>query len=373
MLHDFIWQHPNWTEGLTWDAEALIEPLTASRRQQGRLLARDEGLGMDLGVKLRLSSMVDEAMNTSSIEGERLDRDSVRSSVARRLGVSAAALKESGRSVDGLVELLMDATSEVHRPLTVDRLLGWHAGLFPTGFSGICRIEAGRWREGAAPMRVVSGGPGRGVIHFEGPPSQSVPVEIERLLQWWAAPAPSLDGFLRAGIAHIWFLTIHPFEDGNGRIGRALADLALAQDEGSQTRLWTISPQIQAERSRYYAEIEGAQRGAGDLTPWLAWFLGCVGRALERAEAEVDRVLARSRFWERCGPLPLSARQLKVIRRLLEAGPEGFEGGLTSRKYVAITRVSPATAGRDLAELVERGVLVRRPGAGRSTSYALRW
>ncbi len=372
-MGEYVWQQSSWVAKLCWDDAELIKPLGNARLAQGRLLGKADNLGLDLGLELMEAALVEEAMKTSAIEGERLDRDSVRSSVARRLGIDHAGLPRPRRNVDGLVEMLVDATTDIDRPLTTDRLKGWHAALFPTGYSGIRQITVGNWRPGPEPMRVVSGGlAGSEHIHFEAVRWEQVPDEMQSFLTWFQSP-PSVDGLIHAGVAHIRLLTIHPFDDGNGRVTRAVTDLALARDEGSSTRLWSLSAQIEAERSDYYAELERAQRGDGDLTLWLCWFIGCCARALGRAEAELDRIAAKVHFWTDKGPHSLNPRQLKAMNRMLDAGPGGFEGGMTTRKYARLTRTSPATAQRDIAELVRLTLLIQRPGGGRSSSYEVNW
>jgi Fic family protein len=234
-------------------------------------------------------------------------------------------------------------------------------------------IVVGDWRKGPEPMRVVSGRPDRETIHFEAPPAGEVDAEVERFLRWWGSGGPPDDGLLRTALAHLWFVTIHPFEDGNGRIARAVADMALAQDEGTQVRLYSMSAQIAEERKQYYAELQRAQGGDGDVTDWFCWFLGCSGRAMLRAEQEVDRVLAKARFWQRVRSVPINERQLKVVNRLLDTGPGGFEGGITTRKYVGLTGTSRATAQREIAVLVSKGLLVPLPGGGRSSAYEIAW
>lgn len=310
------------------------------------------------------TSLVIDAVNTCAVEGERLDPEGVRSSVARHLGLPAAG-RIGTRHVDGLVEMLLDATAGARVPLTAERLHGWHAGLFPITVAG--------WRVGSDPMRVVSGHPGKATVHYQAPPSDRVPAEMERFLAWWVAGSTPKDGVLRAALAHLWFVTIHPYDDGNGRITRAITDMALAQDEDTGTRLYSMSAQIEADRSAYYGQLERAQRGDGEITEWILWFLGTLGAAIAAADSRLDRVLARGRFWQRHGGVALNERQSKVVRRMLEAGPGGFEGGLSTRKYISLTGTSRATAQREIAELVEKGLLVRRPGGGRSTAYDLVW
>ncbi|MBI5544285.1 MAG: Fic family protein [Deltaproteobacteria bacterium] len=366
----FVWQLASWPI-LRWNDGALLEPLSRSSHAQGRLFGQLEALGFEQERQaLEVEALVEEAVTTSAIEGERLSREAVRSSVARRLGLDSAGLPTPPRHVDGLVEMLLDATGRHDEPLTAERLKGWQAALFPTGYSGLSRIRAGEWRDG--PMQVVSGPIGRERVHFEAPPAERVAEEIQRLLAWWESSAGNLNGMVRAGVAHLWFETIHPFEDGNGRVGRALADMALAQAEKRRRRFYSLSSQINEERSAYYQAIEEAQGGGGDITPWLTWFLACVRRAIERSGREVEAALKRARFWQRPSAYGLNERQAKAMARLLEAGPGGFQGGLTNQKYRGMTKASKVTATRDLTDLLGRGLLVQR-GEGRSTRYELNW
>lgn len=365
----WIWEHPDWTEQFRWDEARCLTALAEVRRAQGALLGRVSALG--LGLDVRATTLEQDAITTSAVEGEALAPASVRSSVARRLGLPDVAGAPSDSRVDGLLDMLEDATTRAREPLTAERLWGWQAALFPTGRSGIRRISVGVWRCGDEPMRVLSGSDGQ-TLHFEAPPSARVPAEMDRFLAWWAAGGPPTDGLLRAALAHLWLLTIHPFDDGNGRVSRAVADLALTLDDGAPGRAYSLSAQIVAERSTYYAELEAAQRGDGEITSWMLWFLGCTHRAITRAERTLDGVFARARLWQRLGQTPLNERQLKAVRRMAESGPGGFEGGMTNRKYSALTRASRATAQRDLAELVALGVL-EPIGAGRSAAYGLRW
>lgn len=365
----YIWQLPTWPE-LRWNHEALLEPISQTYHAQGRLFGELDALGFEEERQtLEVEALVEEAVTTSAIEGERLPRDAVRSSVARRLGLETAGMRTPPRDVDGLVEMLLDATTHHDRPLTAERLKGWQAALFPTGYSGVTKIRAGEWRDG--PIQVLSGPIGRERVHYEAPPAERVFREVERLLSWWESESGSLVGVVRAGVAHLWFETIHPFEDGNGRVGRALADMALAQAEKRRRRFYSLSSQISRERDDYYRVIEEAQKGDGDLTAWLVWFLGCVRRAVERSAQEVQKALQKTRFWQRAGA-HLNERQVKVVTRLLEAGPGGFEGGVTNRKYRGMTKASKVTATRDLSELLSRGILVQF-GEGRGTRYELNW
>ncbi len=339
------------------------------RKAQGHLL----GGAREVGLEAQADVLVEETFTTSAIEGEQLDRQSIRSSVARRLGLVTVGLPPADRHVDGLVEVLLDATRNHDVPLTAARLKHWQAALFPTGHSGLTRITAGEFRKSRKPMQVVSGPVGRETVHYEAPPSNRVAAEIGTFLDWWNTSCGQIDGLVRAAVAHFWFVTIHPFEDGNGRIARAVADMALAQDEKTGCRLFSMSAQINAERNAYYRELEKAQRGDGDITGWIAWFLHCQERAIARAEEQVSTSMKKATFWRSLAETPLNERQRKVVNRLLDAGPDGFAGGLTNRKYRGMTATTPESAKRDMAQLVGLGILIRNPGAGRSTSYSLQW
>ena len=372
-MTEYIWQRPDWTSSFRWDSERLMTPLAMARRRQGEILGLAAALGFEVGLEARAAALVDEAVTTAAIEGERLDRGSVRSSVARRLGLPTAGLPPTARHIDGLVEMLVDATRRCNDPLTAERLWGWNAALFPTGYSGIRRLAVGGWRTSAEPMRVVSGREGRETVHFEAPPAAAIPLGMDRFLEWFEHDQHPGDGVLRAGLAHFRLVTIHPFDDGNGRIARAITDLALARDEGSALRLYSMSEQIRAEQSAYYEVLERTQRGAGDLTEWLVWFAGCLERAIERSQGRVGLAVEKARFWPGRSSVGLNERQRKVVNRMLDAGRGGFEGGMTTRKYLGLARCSRATAQREIADLIAKGLFVRRPGGGRSTSYDLVW
>jgi len=368
----YIWQLKAWP-ALRWSSEALLPLISRARLSQGKLLTKVASLGFTLSREAHADILTEEALTTSAIEGERLSRDSVRSSVARHLGLPAAGLAPASRSVDGLVEVLLDATAHYETPLTAARLKRWQAALFPTGYSGLRKIRTGQWRGAKQPMQVVSGAVGRERVHYEAPPGQRVEQEMQRFLSWWKASATREDGLLRSGLAHLYFVTIHPFEDGNGRIARALTEMALAQDERQPTRYYSLSSQIMEERSAYYRVLEASQKGDGDVTPWLQWYVECYTRSVERAERLIGDVLAKATFWQRHSQVDLSARQRKVLNRLLDAGKGGFQGGLTTRKYVAMAKVSRATAFREISELLAQGLLTQNPARGRSASYEVKW
>lgn len=368
----YVWQSPNWPN-LHWQSERLLAPLGRARLAQGKLLSQAASLGFDLGQQAQAEILTEEAVKTAAIEGESLDRGSVRSSVARRLGLPTAGLPSAPRHVDGLVEVLLDATLNYSLPMTEERLKSWQAALFPTGYSGLQRIRVGEWRTLGEPMRVVSGPVGRERVHYEAPPGERTQAEIQRFLAWWEDPPVEMDGLVRAGVAHFWFVTVHPFEDGNGRLARALTDMSLAQDEKLSARFYSLSSQIMAEREDYYLVLEQAQKGDGDITAWMEWFLGCFERAVARSEVLLAGVLLKARFWQRHAGANLTERQRKVLNRLLDAGPGGFEGGMTTRKYASLTGVSKATAQRELADLVEQRLLQLNPGGGRSVSYDVAW
>ncbi len=371
-LKQWIWQYPDWPT-FTWNADELINLLSQARMQQGKLLASITNMGLELTNEARGDILTEEAIKTCAIEGEKLDRESVRSSVARHLGLSTFGLPEPSRAIDGLIEVLLDATHQHMKPLTKERIQSWQAALFPTGYSGLYRIQTGNWRTSEEPMQVVSGAMGREVVHFEAVPAPAVDEEMSKFLLWWKISRDHLDGILRAGIAHFYFVTIHPFEDGNGRLSRALTDMALAQDEKLTSRFYSLSAQILKERKEYYDVLERCQRGAGDITPWLVWFLKCYTRAVENSEILLKKVLAKSAFWHLFAQISLNDRQKKAINLLLDAGQGGFLGGLTSRKYVSTCKTSRATAFREISDLLDKKILVQNHTKGRNVSYDLNW
>ena len=362
----FVWERPDWPRW-HFDASVLSTALVNVRHSQGRLLGRMDGLGFALRDQATLQVLTEDVLKTSEIEGQHLNPDAVRSSIARRLGVDIGALAPADRHVDGVVEMVLDATAGFDYPLTQERLFGWHAALFPSGYSGLAQIRIGAWRDDASgPMQVISGPVGRQKIHYEAPPAARLEAEMKSFLLWFNSEQ-DIDPVLKAGLAHLWFVTVHPFDDGNGRIARAIGDMSLARSEKSAQRFYSLSAQIQRERKEYYDLLEQTQKGELDITEWLAWFLACMGRAITGAENTLGLVIAKSRFWERCAGISLNERQVKLINRLLD----GFEGKLTSSKWASIAKCSPDSALRDINDLVERGVLKKAEAGGRSTSYEL--
>ena len=363
----WIHEHQNWPN-FTWDAEKLTSRLADVRHRQGRLLGRMEGLGFELKREASLNTLTNDVVKSSAIEGENLDPGEVRSSIARRLGIEIGGLIPAGKYVDGIVEMMLDATQAYFRPLTKNRLSNWHAALFPTGRSGILQITVGDWRTiDTGPMRVVSGPFGREKVYFEAPGADRLEKEMTGFLSWSESDS-GLDPVLAAGIAHLWFLTIHPFEDGNGRIARAIADMALARADGMADRYYSLSTQIEFERKDYYEQLEKQQRGSLDITAWLQWFLDCLGRAFASAEATLARVLFKARLWEWINRNPVNDRQRLVINRMLE---DDFEGHMNTSKYARLSKSSTDTALRDIQDLKAKGIFIQNPGSGRSTSYRL--
>jgi Fic family protein len=352
---------------IRWDEGRLATALAGARHLQGRLLGQMEALGFKVREEAVLRTLTEDVLKSSEIEGEKLDADQVRSSVARRLGMDIGGLTPADRHVEGVVEMMLDATQLYDQPLTEERLFGWHASLFPTGRSGMHRIMVGAWRDDStAPMQVVSGPVGRERVHFQAPAAERLETEMRRFLDWFNADSAT-EPVLKAAQAHLWFVTIHPFDDGNGRVARAIADMSLARSEGSSQRFYSMSAQIRQERGDYYRILEHAQQGTMDITPWMEWFLGCLTRAIEGAQATLSSVIAKARTWEKLRDVPLNERQRLMINKLLE----GFEGKLTTSKWAALTKTSQDTALRDIQLLVARGVLARNPAGGRSANYSL--
>ena len=362
----YIHELPDWPK-FRWDHKPLAERSAAVRHRQGRLIGRMEGLGFSLRSEATLRTLTEDILKTSEIEGEILDRDQVRSSIARRLGMDIGVLTPADRDVEGVVEMMLDATQKYDRPLTSERLFGWHAALFPAGRSGMTRIAVGAWRDDdTGPMQVLSGPVGRERVHYQAPEAVRLGREMNAFLDWFNGES-GIDPVLKAGVAHLWFVTIHPFDDGNGRIARAIADMALARSEHSPQRFYSMSAQIRQERNAYYDILEATQKADLDITRWLDWFLGCLDRAFDGAAGVLAGVLRKGSFWQRHVRDAFNERQRDMLNRLLD----GFEGKLTSTKWAKIQKCSPDTALRDIADLVERGVLKKDAGGGRSTSYSL--
>jgi Fic family protein len=364
--YKYIWQADDWPNW-RFDLAALAGPMAEVSRAQGLLMGRLADVGLALRDQASLAVLTEEVVKTSEIEGETLDVSSVRSSIARRLGVDIGALAPVDRNVEGVVEMVIDATANHQTAVTQERLFGWHAALFPTGYSGLSKIQVGTWRNDAnGPMQVVSGPVGRQHVHFEAPPADRLEQETSRFLNWLNGKfgEPPL---IRAGLGHLWFVTLHPFDDGNGRIARAIGDLLLARADQSPQRLFSLSAQIQRERISYYDILEQTQKQSLDVTEWLLWFLNALHRAVDQAQHTLDAVLVKARFWQRWASTPLNERQVKMLNKLLD----GFEGKLTSSKWAAITKCSQDTALRDISDLLTRGVLVKMEAGGRSTQYEL--
>jgi Fic family protein len=364
----FIYELPEWPQ-FVWNREQLTSLLAAVRHRQGLLLGQMRALGFSLREEANLNTITLDVVKSSEIEGELLDRDQVRSSIARRLGIDIGGLVPTDRHVDGVVEMMLDATQNFRKSLSDERFFDWHAALFPTGRSGMTKIVVGTWRDGShGPMQVVSGAYGRERVHFEAPKAEVVATEMAKFIDWFNQEE-ELDPVIKAGIAHLWFVTIHPFEDGNGRIARAIADLQLARADGTSQRFYSMSAQIRQERADYYKMLEATQRsGDLDITLWLRWFLDCLNRALETADTTLGHVLEKARFWEKHRTVLLNDRQHTMLAQLLE----NFQGKLTSSKWAQITKCSQDTALRDILDLIEKDILVREEGGGRSTSYRLR-
>jgi len=362
----YIHQRPGWPQ-LVWDEAALASVLAGVRHQQGRLLGRMEVLGFELQSEASLAVLTSDVVKSSAIEGELFNSDEVRSSIARRLGLAVAGLAKASRDIEGAVEMMFDATQRFDAPLTKERLFAWHASLFPTARSGMQRITVGAWRTAqSGPMQVVSGRYGREKVHFEAPEADRLESEMSRFIDWFNEQS-AIDPVLKAGIAHFWFVTIHPFEDGNGRIARAIADMALARADGTKNRFYSMSSQIEAQRTDYYRQLEASQRGDVNITRWLTWFLACLDRAIDSADQILGAVQYKARLWQRINRVPVNDRQRLVINRMLN----GFKGFLSTSKYAKLAKCSTDTALRDIEDLLERGILVRNPGRGRSTSYRL--
>lgn len=365
-MSQYIYQLKAWPTFI-WKDEELILPLSEVRHKQGRLLGKLEGLGFQLREEATLETLTQDVIKSSEIEGENLPTDQVRSSIARRLGIEIAGEITVNRNVEGVVDLMLDATQQYDQPLTDDRLFGWQAALFPTGRSGLNKILLASWRDDAkGPMHVVSGAIGKERIHYQAPEAPRLKREMEKFLNWFNGQA-KIDPVLKAAVAHLWFVTIHPFDDGNGRIARAIADMQLARADGNRQRFYSMSAQIQRERNQYYDILEKTQKGDLDITQWLLWFLDCLNRAISLSEQNLSGVIHKARFWETQQSATINERQRSMLNKLMDR----FEGKLTSSKWAKITKCSPDTALRDIQDLIEKGILEKEEGGGRSTSYRI--
>ena len=363
----WIYEHKDWPN-FTWNVDALSAKLANVRYLQGRLLGKISGLGFDLKGEATLITLTNDVISSSAIEGENLDPEEVRSSIARRLGIDIGGSNLTSRNVDGIVEMMLDATQRYLKPLTKERLFDWHAALFPTGRSGMHFITVGGWRTmDSGPMQVVSGPLGREKIHFEAPGADKLEYEMEVFLRWFETN-DAIDPVLKAGIAHLWFVTIHPLEDGNGRIARAIGDMALARADGIPERFYSISKQIAGERKAYYAALERQQRGTPEITMWLEWFLDCLSRAITNAEETLSSVLFNAKLWQKINQKSINERQRLIINLMLD---RNFKGYINTSKYAKLAKCSNDSALRDIKNLETRGIFIKNPGAGgRSTSYS---
>lgn len=362
----YIYQSNNWPD-FRWHPEAVINLLAEVRNLQGRLLGRMEALGFDLRNEASLETLTMDVLKTSEIEGEYLSPDQVRSSIARKLGMDIAGSIASDRNVDGIVEIMLDATQQSFDPLSVERLLDWHAALFPTSRSGMYKITAGAWRTDATgPMQVVSGPMGKEKVHFQAPDAALVDFEMRRFIDWFNSHQDD-DLYLKAAVAHLWFITIHPFEDGNGRIARAITDMLLTRSDKSTQRFYSMSAQIRLERKQYYEVLERTQKGDLDITDWIVWFLNCLFNALKSTDSILKRVLHKADFWKRHADIVINERQKKILNKMLD----GFDGKLTSQKWAKIAKCSKDTAIRDINDLISKKMLAKDTAGGRSTSYSV--
>jgi len=366
-MKGFIYQLEDWPK-FTWKIDEFINLLSEARNLQGRILGKMESLGFDLRNEATLETLTLDVVKTSEIEGEFLNRDQVRSSIARKLGMEIAGSVDSDRNVDGIVEVMLDATQNCFKPLSTERLFDWHAALFPSGRSGMYKITVAGWRtDSTGPMQIVSGAMGKEKVHFQAPKSSLLESEMKQFIDWFNTNT-QLDLVLKAAVAHLWFVTIHPFEDGNGRIARVLTDMLLAQSDRSTQRFYSMSAQIRVERKQYYKILEKTQKGSLDITNWIKWFLSCLINALKSTDTTLNRVLFKADFWNRHAKTVMNERQKKLLNIILD----GFEGKLTSSKWAKIAKCSKDTAIRDINDLINKQVLIKEKEGGRSTNYELK-
>jgi Fic family protein len=362
----YIYQQPDWPE-FKWDSKSVLLPLSNARHLQGRLTGQLETLGFKLRDEAVLETLTTEVIKTSEIEGQILELNQVRSSIARKLGIKVSGLVPSDQNTDGVVEMMLDATQNYQRRLTADRLFGWHSALFPSGRSGMYKIITGNWRDDSSgSMQVVSGAMGKDKVHFEAPPAKEIRNEIRSFITWYNKES-DLDLILKSAIAHLWFITIHPFEDGNGRIARALSEMLLARSDNSSQRFYSMSSQIRAERKEYYNILERTQKGTLDITEWLVWYLKCFANAVNSSDKILSKVLSKHRFWITNSSETLNSRQILLINKLLD----NFTGQLTTSKWAKIAKCSQDTALRDIQDLVNKKILQKNISGGRSTNYKL--
>lgn len=362
----YIYEQPDWPH-FTWKTEKILTLLTTVRNLQGRVVGRMGALGFELKNQANLEIITQDVLKSTEIEGELLNADQVRSSVARRLGLDISGLVHSDRDVDGVVEMMVDATENFNSPLDKERLCGWHNALFPSGYSGMYKVLVGRWRDDSSgPMQVVSGPVGKEKVHFEAPAADLLETETERFLNW-INEHQRIDPVIKSAVAHLWFVTLHPFEDGNGRIARAISDMLLARSDNQSYRFYSMSAQIRKERKQYYDILERTQRGKIDITDWLEWFLRCLLHALEESETVLEKILRKHAFWLRNAAKIKNERQKKLLNRLFD----GFNGKLTTSKWAKIAKCSQDTASRDIQDLIDKEILYKLPGGGRSTGYDL--
>lgn len=363
----YIHEKENWTD-FTWDNKKVMIKLGEARYQQGRLLGKMESLGFDLQNEAVLNTLTLDVIKSSEIEGEFLDIKQVRSSIARRLGIDIAGAVESERHVDGIVEMMLDATQKYDLPLTKNRLFGWHAALFTSGWSNLYKITVADWRKDTTgPMQVVSGPMGKEKVHFQAPSADRIEPEMIKFIDWFENQQ-EIDLVLKAAIAHLWFVTIHPFDDGNGRIARAITDMTLARSDKTIRRFYSMSAQIRVERKQYYEKLEKTQKGNSDITEWILWFLQCLINAIDSTDGTLSKVLYKAEFWKIHSTTNLNDRQQKIINRLLD----GFDGKLTTSKWGKINKCSQDTALRDIQDLIKKDILQKAPSGGRSTNYELK-
>ncbi len=362
----YIYQHSDWPD-FTWDSNALLAPLAQVRHLQGRLVGKMEALGFKLRSEAVLETLTMEVLKSSEIEGQILNLDQVRSSIARRLGMEVSGLIPSDRNVDGIVEMMLDATQNFGKPITVDRLFSWHSALFPSGRSGMYKIIAGKWRDDSTgPMQIVSGALGKEKVHYQAPPASDIKKEMKLFITWFNNSSAN-DLIIKSALAHLWFLTVHPFEDGNGRIARALSEMLLTRSDGVSQRFYSMSAQIRLERKDYYNILEKSQKGTLDVTDWLVWFMKCLENALYSSDKILSKVLYKHKFWTKFTAEVLNSRQILMINKLLD----DFTGQLTSSKWAKIAKCSPDTALRDIQDLLNKNILHKNPSGGRSTNYEL--